>query len=411
MSSSNNKWELAVSVPIKNQYFRYQNRFSAKILSISSTSITLSGATSGSPLQTDSDTSISHASEVMAANDRITLKAADGTVSGTTIASVNSSGLDIVTNGDMDARGFAAADTIVGYGDVVPAGWYFTNFDTTGHGITISRSTGAFDNFSLVSAISTGVTRDLYLKQSIDTNYYIANLWYRVGFKYKCIKPSGEGDFLYAGIENNITNHKYLVRGVLQKATTWASSTNSLRIGTAQVTSFGIFFEQYHDFLKLIVPTAETDIYYDEVYLEHVYNPVSSKTIYGNSVDDSDEDDSIGYYEIASCADEGSISWKEIEQDSEVELINKGMEWYDPTGYGERNTKYEVSAKFTNVTTDIWDKLIALKRIQKNGYKLNLHPYLDELPSVLTGKMYIEGVDYTYWDSGYVSFTFKFREF
>ena len=158
MSSTNNRFEIAVAVPITNNSFNHLNRFSATIGDITGTSITLSG------LQTDSDASVSHASEVMAVDDRITLKATDGTVDTTTLSAVNTSDLTITTDEDMSTD-FSSGDTIVGYGNVVPGGWFLTGYDPTS-GVTIGRSSGAFGNFStglLMKATDTPNTMYLYL--------------------------------------------------------------------------------------------------------------------------------------------------------------------------------------------------------------------------------------------------------
>lgn len=416
MSASNNKWEIAVAVPIKNQYFRYQNRFSATISNISNAVIDLTD------LQTDSDSSISNASEVMAAGDRITLKAADGTVSGTTIFSVTDvvTGTDerlrIFTSGNMDNRGFAADDTIVGYGNVVPGGWIAQDMLSVS-GFTISRVTGAFDNFGIkLTGAATGsesgfaASKYVGLRQNLDTDYFVSALNYRFGLKYKYSRATETyNGWAYRAnmVADSTTNTIYIHDGTSAAVNSWTSKSTAVSITDSSVSSWYI-----HIYLFALLGELydQSYGYLDEVYLEHVYNSVAGQTIYGNTAANSDDDTNIGYYEIDGWAEEGSVSWREIEQDSEVGLVNKGVEWYDPTGYGERNTKYEITAKFVNISTDVWDKLEALKRIQKNGHKLNLHPYLDELPSVLTGKMYIEGVDYTYWDLGYVSFDFKFRE-
>jgi len=412
MSASNNLWEIAVAVPIKNPYFRYQNRFSATIDSIDATTITLSN------LQTDSDTSISSAAEVMEAGDKITVKASSGVVSGRTLSSVPTDGFTVSYNGSSLTGTFAPGDTIVGYGNIVPGGWQAVGYIRTS-GITVSRTTGAFDNFGMKirgKAVNAKNYLDsptyIGLRNYLDTDYYVQNLNYRFGLKYKYFVED-VGDYYYGWaykmeLKSNSSFEDYFIKlDTTTETESWTSVASNFKLSDSSVSSFYIYI-----FLRALVDTGyfQTDAYLDEVYLEHVYNPISERTIYGNTAANSGDDDNVGYYEIATWPEEGSVSWKEIDQESEVALANKGMEWYDATGYGERNAKYEITAKFTNVSSDIWDKLEALKRIQKNGYKLNLHPYIDELPSVLTGKMYIDGVDYTYWDMGYVSFNFKFRE-
>ena len=261
-------------------------------------------------------------------------------------------------------------------------------------------------------------TTTYYLYQDLDTDYAVANLRHRIGFKYKYTRhytayPHSWG--FKVGIKTNValdSNFDWIHRGeeISPQVTSWTANTwnTDAYVVNDDITNYYLYFYLNTAYSE----TAKTRGYIDEVYMEHVYNSVSSETIYGSTAANSGSstETNIGYYEIDTWADLGSIRWREIGQDSEVILMDKSLEWYDPTGWGERNTKYEINAQFTNVSSDVFDKLEALKRIQKNGYSLNLHPYLDELPSVLTGKMYLEGIDYSHWDVGLVSFNFRFRE-
>ena len=162
----------------------------------------------------------------------------------------------------------------------------------------------------------------------------------------------------------------------------------------------------------MAVPTLyqATQIYLDEIYLEHIYNPVSKLTLYGNTAANSADDTTVGYYEIANNHDYQSLNITRLENYQDVQLANNSLDRYDSTGWGERNIKYEVTCSYTDVDNDIYLKLVEFLNIQKNGYMLNLHPYVEELPSVLTGYMYIENVNKSHWDVGLISFNFKFRE-
>lgn len=155
---------------------------------------------------------------------------------------------------------------------------------------------------------------------------------------------------------------------------------------------------------------SATNIYIDEVYLEHIYNPTSEKTIYGNTAANSDDDTSVGYYEIGINHDYQSLKVKRIVNAVEVKKGGNSISRNIISGRGERDIKYEISCTYTNVDVDIWEYLNELMNIQDNGYLLNLHPYVDELPSVLTGYMYLEVLNYQHWDVDLVSFTFRFRE-
>ena len=408
MSSTNNRFEIAVAVPITNNSFNHLNRFSATIGDITGTSITLSG------LQTDSDASVSHASEVMAVDDRITLKATDGTVDTTTLSAVNTSGLTITTDEDMSTD-FSSGDTIVGYGNVVPGGWSLTGYEDS-TSTTVSRGIGAFDNFSISlygkeATASTFISNKLFgVIQDINTDYFVSNLRYRHGLKYKYQRVSEEQETSWefdTGLYSNFSNKVFMIKSGKASVTSWTSTSFSTYLTDSSISNFYLYL-----YIKALASEKYDACYayLDDIYLEHIYNPVSKLTLYGNTAANSADDTTVGYYEIANNHDYQSLNITRLENYQDVQLANNSLDRYDSTGWGERNIKYEVTCSYTDVDNDIYLKLVEFLNIQKNGYMLNLHPYVEELPSVLTGYMYIENVNKSHWDVGLISFNFKFRE-
>jgi len=238
MSATNKRFELAVAVPITNNAFKYRNRFSATIDTISSTAIALKD------LETDSDSSVSHATEVMVADDRITLKGTTSkTVDTTTLTIVDTTGLTITTTDNMDTD-FDADDTIVGYGNAVPGGWYLGSYDSSS-GVTIGRSTGSFDNFSTVLQMrSTNTINTLYLYQDIDTDYHVQNLRYRIGFRYKWTKTVGNrGYSLKAYIDDGSSTYSEVFTETDAKETSWTSYSDNLYLTTASPSFFKLYFK------------------------------------------------------------------------------------------------------------------------------------------------------------------------
>jgi len=406
MSASNYRFEIAVAVPLANNSFKFPNRFSAVIGSISGTTLPLTD------VSTESDEAILHASAIMKVGDRLTLKSASGAVGTTLVATVPSTGTSITSVTNMESLGFATNDTVVGYGTVCPGGWYFSSY-LPESGYTFSIEEGHVDGFCasmyLPASGGTGTARGFYLKQSIHTDYYVQNLNYRIGGVYKATISGAQTlcSGLFLGIENNTIYDDMTMHATssLSNVTTWTCVSSSVCLTQDSPTAFGIYAELY---TNPDYSVRATTIYLDDVFLEHVYNPVTKKTIYGESPSTASTADS--YYEIADNHDSESLSITKLDNLSDISLNDGSLARYDSTGLGERNVKYEISCRFTNVSNTIWNYLSKLLDIQKNGYKLNLHPYIAELPEVLTGYLYISGISYTHWDVGLVSFDFRFRE-
>jgi len=133
---------------------------------------------------------------------------------------------------------------------------------------------------------------------------------------------------------------------------------------------------------------AKSTLYIDYVFVEHVYDPILKKTIY----DEAPSSDAHTYYEIDAYPDLGSIR------------INKRSK------FGSLDDKYEISCRFTNEPVDVYKKLERLLRIQHNGYYLNFHSTLDNIPPVMTGVMELSEVSHDMWDLNLVSFNFTFKE-
>lgn len=405
MSASDKKFEIAVAVPLVNSSFRFPNRFSATIGSISGTSIPLTSLT------TESNTSILHASEVLQAGDRITIKATGGTVGTSLVSSVPTTGASLVSVTDMQATGFATNDTIVGYGTVCPGGWYLANYYAES-GYTISITDGHVDGFSakmyLPALASSGTSRNFYLKQAINTDYYVQNLKYRLGAVYKSTISGAEtknSAFIF-GIENNSTSTGNTIFSIASATVSdWTLTTSTFGLTEASPSAFGIYAQLSTD---AGYTTKETSLFLDDVFLEHVYDSVTKKTIYGESPSTASTESS--YYALTDNHDSESLSITKYDNLTDVSMNDGSLNKYDSTGWGERNVKYELNCTFTMVSNTIWGYLTKLLNIQKNGYKLNLHPFIAELPEVLTGYLTIPSISYEHWDVGLVSFTFNFRE-
>jgi hypothetical protein len=404
MSASNNKFELAVAVPIVNNSFKYPNRYVATATTITATAITLSN------IQWESSANTMYLSEVAVDGDRITLKATGGTVGTTTWVDVSKADSSGITADNMALQGFDANTIILGYGNSIPGGWY-SSYYLPASNYAFVRDIGNVDNFCIGMTLPTAsaTSTNFYLKQSINTDYYVQNLSYRLGCVSKItvtgVQANTASVMLGMEMTPTETDNVTLYNSSASNVASFTSTSGTVTLTTASATAFGIYIWMNTDVAQV---TKETTVYVDDVYLEHVYNPVTKKTIYGETAIGSSAD--TCFYEISENHDSESLSITTIDNFTDVNLNDASIARFDSTGWGERNIKYEVSCKFTNVLTSIWTYLNKLLDIQKNGYKLNLHPYVAELPEVLTGFLYLTSVSKEHWDAGLVSFDFRFRE-
>lgn len=404
MSASNNKFELAVAVPIVNNSFKYPNRYVATASTITTTTIILTD------IQWEASANTMYLSEVAVVGDRITLKASGGTVGTTTWATVALTDSSGTTADNMATEGFGANTIILGYGGAIPGGWY-SSYYLPVNGYAFVRDIGNVDNFCIGMTLPTAsaTSTNFYLKQAINTDYYVQNLSYRLGCVSKITVTGAQANTasVMLGMEMTPTetDNVTLYNSSASNVTSFTSSSGTVTLATASATAFGIYIWMNTDAAQV---TKATTVYVDDVYLEHVYNPVTKKTIYGETAIGSSAD--TCFYEISENHDSESLSITPIDNFLDINLNDASIARFDSTGWGERNIKYEVSCSFTNVAASIWTYLNKLLDIQKNGYKLNLHPYVAELPEVLTGFMYLTSVSKKHWDVGLVSFDFRFRE-
>mgnify|MGYP001561035538 CR=1 FL=1 len=81
-----------------------------------------------------------------------------------------------------------------------------------------------------------------------------------------------------------------------------------------------------------------------------------------------------------------------------------------PFGNPNRSKKHRISCVFEDAPLDIYQKLKILEMWQHNGYNLNLHTHLPEMPEVLTGRMKLGDATKGIFDFKRVSFEFSFME-
>jgi hypothetical protein len=89
-----------------------------------------------------------------------------------------------------------------------------------------------------------------------------------------------------------------------------------------------------------------------------------------------------------------------------------GIDYEDrtTTGLYKAGKKIKLSCNIAYCPQDFWNQLETLLKWQDRGYSLNLHPNLDDIPYVLTGKIKISSIKKDNWDLSLRSFNLEFEE-
>jgi hypothetical protein len=82
----------------------------------------------------------------------------------------------------------------------------------------------------------------------------------------------------------------------------------------------------------------------------------------------------------------------------------------DTESLDRTRSKQYFKARFDYVSQTFWDQLQRIISWQERGFLLNLHPYINDMPNTLTGKISISDVRKDSWDLTLRSFTLEFLE-
>jgi len=394
-----NKFQIAVAVPIKNYSFDYPNRFYGVVDSISGNTVTLES------FSTESYSESNNLNLVLAPGDKVWFETSSGTTITSTVNTVSSQSFTILDTITGDVT------TVQGYGSYMPGGWERDLL--TYNQYTFDRPIGYFKGkcCAISNFVSTAQFGSFVLKQSFDTDYYISNIPYRVGCYYKrAVSDESSAYQRSIGLSmqlgynsDNFSGNVVLLSDSVISSVDWTSGSviqycdvsnpDSFWLKTQIITSSGINI-------------TKSTLYIDYVFVEHVYDPILKKTIY----DESPSSNAHTYYEIDAYPDLGSIRINERSKFSTEVMTDNSIRLKSFSGFGSLDDKYEISCRFTNVSVDVYKKLERLLRIQHNGYYLNFHSTLDNLPPVMTGVMELSEVSHDMWDLNLVSFNFTFKE-
>lgn len=125
------------------------------------------------------------------------------------------------------------------------------------------------------------------------------------------------------------------------------------------------------------------------------------------------EEKNAGVYTFEEHPDMEGVSWEPVSNMALNRTSNNGLKYINPSGWGERTSKVQLTLKFTNVAYTFYRKLKKFEDECKKGNLLNLHQNGDvpelKMPFI-QGFMQLTGFTHDMWDRYKCSFTATFLE-
>lgn len=228
--------------------------------------------------------------------------------------------------------------------------------------------------------------------------YLIPFQYYRMGIKYyldDTYLGEDEPDWhlgLYVDPMTSARNLTGLTQGISMSMgktmKTWhniASAPILLKSGisNSEVPTMSIKFKN-----DGIPDTYRGDLllYTDDVWLEHA-----------GGVNYSNIDGCLNFERYSVWPEHETLKIEKFEEETSYSLFGK-------------KTKHLVSCRFNYVSQAFWDQFEILLSWQERGYSFNLHPYINDIPYVLMGKITIKDYAKDNFDLGLRSFTMEFKE-
>lgn len=168
----------------------------------------------------------------------------------------------------------------------------------------------------------------------------------------------------------------------------WTSSIQLLKSGMSNIEDPFIALK----FTNAGIPGAggihhgDLIMYLDNMWLEHA-----------GGVNYASTDGCLKFSRYSVWPEHESIKIEKRERDGIYHLFGKKY-------------RHFITCKFNYVSQEFWDQFEILMSWQERGYSLNLHSYINDLPTVMTGKMFIKDYSKDSWDLGLRTFTVEFLE-
>jgi len=155
----------------------------------------------------------------------------------------------------------------------------------------------------------------------------------------------------------------------------------------------------YIAFVGGTAPLSNLEINFgiDDIYLEH-------------SAGFETTQDKLGTLLMTYAPNRESLSMNADSLEEVVQVSNADKYPFFPLGNPNKSKKYSIGCTFEDSNMDTYRKLQILQTWQDNGFNLNLHTHMPELPEVLTGRMKLGNLRKNVWAFTRVSFDFEFTE-
>ena len=102
-----------------------------------------------------------------------------------------------------------------------------------------------------------------------------------------------------------------------------------------------------------------------------------------------------GYYELQEYPLQSSLAYDIIGNASILPTSNGSGILFNRTGVGDKAERHVLSARFTAVSQAAFDEMRKLLWYQARGNLINIHPFIDDLPPVMTGRLRMGGLSKT----------------
>jgi hypothetical protein len=231
-------------------------------------------------------------------------------------------------------------------------------------------------------------------------------LYYRIGLRYHIsyntlpasAAPSDAGTIMVklpgCSAENKILLN-YLSGAIYNKYFLYNSyPAFSDWMSFSDITDTAAYRKVEISFTGLASPVSDINFGVDDIYLEHSAGFESS----------------LGCLLMTYAPNRDSLSIGADSNEETIQVSNSDKYPFFPLGNPNKSKKYSISCTFEDSNMDTYQKLRILETWQNNGFNLNLHTHLPELPEVLIGRMKLGAVKKGVFDFTRVSFDFEFTE-
>jgi len=368
-------FELGIAIEVLNHKFRFPNRkvtsFSADeaaaqtALSISDDLTELAAKGDTAQLGESSDTVDSGKSETGVVNS---------ITAGPNILNVQSGIINI----------YDSADQIVVYGSKFPNNW--TKNGTPDDGTIVPSGGGKNDRYAYFMQ-SAGTTEGL--RNTFAINPFRESIFYRCGIHMK-FTPGASGGTAQMELNDGASN-------IISAATLTTSLTSTFtRFTVGPASTASDLVGQTGAYVQLAVAGGSpegADATFDDVFVES-----------------GEEGNNNGFFLFTEIPLRAGFDY-DFMNPSRISTLSPNLRKKVNNFFGDKSEKMMFRCRFKNIAVADWDAIVNIWRFGENGNLINFHPFIDDLPGVMTGFLSIENMTKSeLFDRTFRSFDFIFVE-